>query len=98
MLWQILLEKRLGIEVQRSADVDGLDKRQKSLACFVLADERLVLLERGGKCGLREATLSTSLAEQSPQMFLVIRVPVVLHVCQYRICLTRIPNQDILCA
>lgn len=95
-MWQILLEKRFGIEAQRPTNVDGLDKRQQSFACFVLADEGLVLPKRRGKCGLREAALSASLAEQPPQMFLVTRVPVVLHVSEYRIWLTRIPNQDIL--
>lgn len=62
-MWKILLEKRVRGEVKSPANVDGLDKRQKSLTRFVLADEGLVLPERRGKCGLCKATVSTPLAE-----------------------------------
>jgi hypothetical protein len=45
----------------------------------------LVLPEYGSKCNLCEAGIFPSPAEQPPQMFFVVCVPVVLHVCEYRI-------------
>lgn len=62
-MWQILLEKFVGGEVKHPANIDCLDKRQKSLARFVLADKGLVFPECRGKCGLCKATVSAPLAE-----------------------------------
>ena len=81
-----------GLEVERSHDVNELDRAEAPFSAFIFGDKRLRFAEARGNTRLRQAALIANIAQELAELDLARRAQRVAHCLKPEVLLTASPH------